>query len=151
MNDPLTQVTCVENRAKADKFDGLGDLLHEPLVKRKRVGNGQTIIDKYRDNEVKRVGRCGRENGGMRRDCPTAHEDGMICFTSSVVFAGSVRSGLLTLRDLDRDLDRSTVTIKGKKTGLNRPRLQFSVHGPVLTSPGLNWFKTGLDQFFANY
>ena len=68
-----------------------------------------------------------------------------------VVFAGSVRSGLLTLRDMDRDLDRSTVTIKGKKTGLNRPRPQFSVHGPVLTSPGLNWFKTGLDRFFANY
>ena len=66
-----------------------------------------------------------------------------------VVFAGSVRSGLLTLRDMDRDLDRSTVTIKGKKTGLNQPRLQFSVHGPVLTSPGLNWFKTGLDRFFC--
>ena len=65
-----------------------------------------------------------------------------------LVFAGSVRSGLLTLRDMDRDLDRSTVTIKGKKTGLNRPRPQFSVHGPVLTSPNLNWFKTG---FFANY
>ena len=65
-----------------------------------------------------------------------------------LVFTGSVRSGLLTLSDMDRDLDRSTVTIKGKKTGLNRPRLQFSVHGPVLTSPGLNWFKTGLDRFF---
>ena len=65
----------------------------------------------------------------------------------SVVFAGSVRSGLLTLRDMDRDLDRSTVTIKGKKTGLNQPRPQFSVHGLVLTSPGLNWFKTGLDRF----
>ena len=66
---------------------------------------------------------------------------------SSVVFAGSVRSGLLTLMDMDRDLDRSTVTIKGKKTGLNQPRPQFSVHGPVLTSPSLNWFKTGLDRF----
>ena len=68
---------------------------------------------------------------------------------SRLVFAGSVRSGLLTFRDMDRDLDRSTVTIKGKKTGLNRPRPQFSVHGPVLTSPGLNWFKTGLDRFFC--
>ena len=67
---------------------------------------------------------------------------------SKVVFAGSVRSSLLTLMDMDRDLDWSTVTIKGKKTGLNQPRLQFSVHGPVLTSPGLNWFKTGLDRFF---
>ena len=66
-----------------------------------------------------------------------------------LVFAGSVRSGLLTLRDMDRDLDRSTVTIKGKKTRLNRPRPQFPVHGPVLTSPGLNWFKTGLDRFFC--
>ena len=28
-----------------------------------------------------------------------------------VVFAGSVRSGLLTLRDMDRDLDRSTVLV----------------------------------------
>ena len=65
-----------------------------------------------------------------------------------LVFAGSVRSGLLTLRDMERDLDRSTVTIKGKKTGLNRPRPQFSVHGPDLTNPGLNWFKTGLDRFF---
>ena len=65
-----------------------------------------------------------------------------------LVFAGSVRSGLLTLRSMDRDLDRSTATIKGKKTELNQPRPQFSVHGPVLTSPGLNWFKTGLDRFF---
>ena len=66
-----------------------------------------------------------------------------------LVFAGSVRSGLLTLRDIDRDLDRSTVTIKEKKTGLNWPRPQLSVHGPVLTSPGLYWFKTGLDRFFC--
>ena len=48
-----------------------------------------------------------------------------------LVFAGSVRSGLLTLRDMNRDLDRSTVTIKdqtepaktavfGPWTGLNQ-------------------------------
>ena len=72
----------------------------------------------------------------------------LVDFYSEVVFAGLVRSGLLTLRNMDRDLDWSTVTIKGKKTGLNRPRPQFSVHGLVLTSPGLNWFKTGLDRFF---
>ena len=33
-----------------------------------------------------------------------------------IVFAGLVWSSLLTLRDMDRDLDRSTVTIKGKRT-----------------------------------
>ena len=40
-----------------------------------------------------------------------------------IVFAGLVRSGLLTFRDMDRDLDRSTVTIKGKRpdwTGQDR-------------------------------
>jgi hypothetical protein len=90
----------------------------------------------------------GIDTQGPRGTRLTAVVHGSVPRLLTVVFAGSVRSGLLTLRDMDRDLDRSTVTIKGKKTGLNRPRPQFSVHGPVLTSLGLNRFKTGSDRFF---
>jgi hypothetical protein len=47
--------------------------------------------------------------------------------TIEVVFKSPVQSGLLTLRDMDRDRDRSTITIKGQKTGLDRLRPIFSV------------------------
>jgi hypothetical protein len=63
------------------------------------------------------------------------------------VFKSPVQSGLLTLRDMDRDRDRSTITIKGKKTGLDRSRPLFRsqpVFGPVLVLTGLNRSKTGL-------
>ena len=45
----------------------------------------------------------------------------------------------------------SMVAMNDSKAASDRswPRPQFSVHGPVLTSPGLNWFKTGLDRFFC--
>ena len=50
------------------------------------------------------------------------------------MFESPVQSGLLTLRAMDRDRDRSTITIKGQKTGLDRLRpvfWSFLVFGPV--------------------
>src|ERR1700679_951970 len=49
----------------------------------------------------------------------------MLSFLREVVFKSPVRSGLLTLRGMDRDQDRSTITIKGRKTGPDRPRPVF--------------------------
>ena len=43
----------------------------------------------------------------------------------NVVFKSLVWSGLLTLRAMDRDWDRSTITIKGQKTVPDRSRLVF--------------------------
>jgi hypothetical protein len=48
-----------------------------------------------------------------------------------LVFESPVQSGFLTLRDMDRDRDRSTITIKGNWTAQDRSFAVFAVFGPV--------------------
>ena len=47
-----------------------------------------------------------------------SESDQTLVLPGELVFESPVRSGLLTLRDMDRDRNRSTITIKGQKTGL---------------------------------
>jgi len=62
-----------------------------------------------------------------------------------VVFKGPVRSGLLPLRGLDRDRDRSSYIENPQKTGPNRQRPVYSGRsqsfGGYKTGPNRFWFQ----------
>jgi hypothetical protein len=60
-----------------------------------------------------------------------------------VVFEGPVQFGFLTHLGKTGDRDRSTITIKGKKTGLNRSRPRFFGRNRFINRLRLNRLKTG--------